>query len=301
MGSGALTAVGMAMATIAALSFADLVGHGNGARDDSPNRGQMNHASGHRGAANHAAIAELERAVRARPGVARRAEGMLGRSSQGRAITASAINGLGGGHARGAGPMVLAVGCIHGDECAGIKAVARSRRGSPPSGDGVVTVRNLNPDGLALGTRVNARGVDLNRNFPAAWRASRAPGNPEYPGPRPFSEPESRISRELIEALRPDVTIWFHQQEERLVRAWGPSVPAARLYARLAGEPFRRMPWLGGTAPNWQNRRYPGSSSFVVELPLDGPSHPMRHGFAILRLAQELDEKAPALSPRARG
>jgi hypothetical protein len=27
------------------------------------------------------------------------------------------------------------------------------------------------------------------------------------------------------------------------------------------------MRWPAGTAPNWQNHRYPGKSSFVVELP----------------------------------
>jgi hypothetical protein len=52
-----------------------------------------------------------------------------------------------------------------------------------------------------------------------------------------------------------------------MVRAWGPSVPAARRYARAAGLPFRRLPWLAGTAPNWQNHRFRGTASFVVELP----------------------------------
>ena len=27
-----------------------------------------------------------------------------------------------------------------------------------------------------------------------------------------------------------------------------------------------RLPWLAGTAPNWQNHRFGGTSSFVVEL-----------------------------------
>lgn len=235
-------------------------------------------------------LAGLEHAVRPRRAVPRRAEVTLGRSAQGRPITATGVNGIGNGHSgRSNGPLVLVFGCIHGDECAGMRAVAYSDRGCPPYGDGLVTVPNLNPDGLALGTRLNARGVDLNRNFGSAWRPIGVPGDPEHAGSAPFSEPESQLARRLIKALRPDVTIWFHQQQERLVRAWGPSIPAARAYASLAGEPFQPMPWLDGTAPNWQNHRFPGTSSFVVELPLEGPVGADRHGRAIFELARELE------------
>ena len=241
----------------------------------------------------HSGIEELVRAVAPRHAVPRRVEAVIGRSAEGRRIEAWAANGLGDSRrARGDGPLVLAIGCIHGDECAGIEAVERSTRGCPPYGDGLVVVPNLNPDGLAQGTRLNGRGVDLNRNFASSWRPIGVPGDPEHSGPAPFSEAETRIARRLIRRLRPDVTIWFHQQEERLVRAWGASIPAARTYARLAGEPFRRMPWLDGTAPNWQNHRFPQSSSFVVELPRGGPPHANRHGLAIFRLAGELIEHA---------
>jgi protein MpaA len=125
-------------------------------------------------------------------------------------------------------------------------------------------VPDLNPDGFEHGSRLNGRGVDLNRNFAAGWRAGAL--GPEYPGHAPFSEPETRAARGLIARIRPTVTIWFHQPLA-LVRAWGASVPAARRYAGAVGLPFRKMRWLAGTAPNWQNHRFPGTSSFVVELP----------------------------------
>ena len=239
--------------------------------------------------ASSGALAELERVVMPRRPVLRKATETIGRSSAGRPIRAIAQNGVPNrGTQRREGPLVLAIGCIHGDECAGIDALARSERGCPPPGDGLVTVPNLNPDGLALGTRLNGRGVDLNRNFATDWRPLGVRGDPEHSGPAPFSEPESQIARQLIRTLRPDVTIWFHQQAEPLVRAWGPSVPAARVYARLAGLPFHRLPWMDGTAPNWQNNHFPGTSSFVVELPAAGTVDADRHGAAILALAGEL-------------
>jgi protein MpaA len=234
-------------------------------------------------------IAKLVDAVAPLEAVQRRAEVTLGHSADGRPITAMAMNGAGNTRlARSNGPLILVFGCIHGDECAGMHAVEKSWRGCPPYGSGLVTVNNLNPDGFALGTRLNGRGVDLNRNFGYDWRPIGVPGDPEHSGSAPFSEPETRIARRLIRALHPDVTIWFHQQAEPLVRAWGPSIPAARAYARLAGDRFVEMPWMDGTAPNWQNHAFPGTASFVVELPADGPVRADRHGQAVFELGGAL-------------
>ena len=83
------------------------------------------------------------------------------------------------------------------------------------------------------------------------------------------------------------ITIWYHQPQA-IVRAFGHSVPAARRYARLAGVPFRRLHWPAGTASNWQNHRFAGASSFVVELP-PGPlasTAAVRHARAVLTLAR---------------
>ena len=56
----------------------------------------------------------------------------------------------------------------------------------------------LNPDGVAAHRRQNARGVDLNRNFPCRWRPLGRNGDPTWSGPRRMSEPETRIARALV-------------------------------------------------------------------------------------------------------
>jgi predicted deacylase len=162
------------------------------------------------------------------------------------------------------GPGVLVVGCIHGNETAGI-AVARALEHVRAGAD-LWIVSDLNPDGAAVATRQNRRGVDLNANWSSQWRGGGHPWDDYFGGPRPFSEPETRIARNLILRIRPRVTIWFHQHMD-LVWAWGPSSAAGRLYARAAGMRFYHRRWLAGTATNWQNHHLPRASSFTVELP----------------------------------
>jgi protein MpaA len=182
---------------------------------------------------------------------------VIGRSVQGRPLRAFELRGA---RAR---TTVLVVGCIHGNECAGIAAVRLLEQARRPDLD-LWIVPDLNPDGHALGIRQNAHRVDLNRNFPSGWRPA-APGL-EYPGPHPLSEPESRAAQALILLIHPDLTVWFHQPQD-LVRAWGSSIPVARVYARASGLRFGAIRWPNGTAPNWQNHRFPGCPAFVVELP----------------------------------
>jgi len=225
-----------------------------------------------------------------RPGNLLARVGIVGRSAEGRKI----------GMRQSGDPAwsgeVLVFGCIHGDECAaeGIRPSSPLTAGCPDPGSDVYVVPNLNPDGEVRGSRLNGRGVDLNRNFPAGWRPIGERGDPQHSGPRPFSEPETRLAAEIVRQLRPEVTIWFHQYggERPFVRAWGRSTAAAREYAALAQLPFRALPWPDGTAPNWQNHRFPGTSSFVVELP-PGPLAKglgTRLGDALVRLGREVSE-----------
>ena len=208
-----------------------------------------------------ALVALLALAPAARPAAAASVSGrtvVIGRSVRGRPIVARVIGP--GSAAR----RILLVGCIHGDECAGRSILSALARQRPPAEVQLWIVPSMNPDGAAAGTRQNAHGVDLNRNFPFRWRPLAGPTY--YSGPRPLSEPETRAAVRLIERLRPAVTIWYHQHED-LVDMAGRDRGIARRYARLSGLRPTCLPFLPGTATSWSNHALPGTSAFVVELP----------------------------------
>jgi protein MpaA len=200
-------------------------------------------------------LVALLSAVAAGPVTARTVD--LGDSVRGREIVAVEVAGA---HPRTA---VLVVGCIHGNEPAGIAIARALTRVRPPSGVALWIVPNLNPDGVAADTRQNAHGVDLNRNFPTRWQAQ---GGVFNSGPRPLSEPESRLAYRLILRVRPTVSIWFHQHEDLVDDSSG-NRAIERRFAAIAGLPLRPLTAYGGSATTWESARFPGTSPFVVELP----------------------------------
>ncbi len=162
----------------------------------------------------------------------------------------------------------LVVGSIHGDETEGHEIVHILRhRYRDARHVNLWVVKTVNPDGVAADTRKNAHGVDLNRNFSYRWRGGVSPSSGFYPGPRPFSEPESRAVRRFAERIEPNVTIWYHQPwGQVLLPCHGPARVQKR-YARIARFPSERCrgQHLRGTATSWQNHHLPGRA-FVVEL-----------------------------------
>jgi hypothetical protein len=212
------------------------------------------------------------------PAQAQPAETVIGRSAEGRPISAVRI-----GPAR-APVEVMVVGSIHGTEPAGKAVIARLRKVRPPRGTALWVIDDANPDGAAAGSRHNARGVDLNRNFPYRWR----PQDGVYEsGPGPASEPETQALQRFIERHRPRVTIWYHQALTMVVRSAGDPY-LQRLYSRRSGLPWRRLPAYHGTATSWQHSSFAGDTAFVVELP-GGPLAPAgvrRHSAAVLAAAR---------------
>ena len=183
---------------------------------------------------------------------------------------------------------VLVVGTVHGNEPAGRAVVKRLAAVRPPRGTALWLVEEANPDGARAGSRHNANGVDLNRNFPFRW----TPIDGTYEsGPQAASEPETRALQSFIERVQPRVTLWYHQALRMIVKSEGD--PALeRLYSRASGLPRRRLPAYHGTAVSWQNDRFSDDTAFVVELP--GGRLP---AWGVVRHARAVRAVARAVAP----
>lgn len=128
---------------------------------------------------------------------------ILGKSAKGRHIVAKRQgNPL-------AAKTLLVLGQMHGNEPMGVPVVKRLRQQKISGDVQVWTITTINPDGAKRGTRQNARGVDLNRNYPLRWRKS-AKGI-FYSGHKAASESETQAVMQFIDKLRPDGIVSFHQ------------------------------------------------------------------------------------------
>lgn len=112
----------------------------------------------------------------------------------------------------GDGPdVVLLMAGIHGSEAAGVPILERLgdellQRPDLLEGRTVVLIPQVNPDGVKIGKRLNANGVDLNRNFPADNFSEK-----NRHGNEPLSQPESRVILEQIERYKPSRIVTYHQ------------------------------------------------------------------------------------------
>jgi hypothetical protein len=129
---------------------------------------------------------------------------VLGQSVQGRDIVAYHL----GEPARRGVPTVVLMSTMHGNEPDTRHILFGLKDGRPVVGVDLWIVPTYNPDGLAHGTRKNARGVDLNRNFPYKW--ADLDGSYES-GPKPASEPETKAMMRFLKDMRPDYILSFHQ------------------------------------------------------------------------------------------
>jgi len=116
----------------------------------------------------------------------------------------------------GEGPNTTMIfGAFHDDEPASPAVVEFLKRylathSDEWTGKTIILVPVTNPDGQLLGSRTNARGVDLNRNFPGTWQLTSTAAR-YNPGFGPASEPETRSVIRLVKKYSPDKIISIHQ------------------------------------------------------------------------------------------
>lgn len=188
---------------------------------------------------------------------------VLGTSVRGRALVAYR---KGNPDAR---RTILVIGQMHGDEKAGTATAGWIRHRLPVDSDADVwIVPTMNPDGLAAGTRRNARGVDLNRNFRTDGWVRTDPSSITYGGPRKASEPETRAMMRFLREIRPEVIVSLHQPYGSV----GRNGKTPRLVRRLGRELHLPLEHIGVGTPDdhvaptlasWYNAKFPGAAVTV--------------------------------------
>jgi len=140
---------------------------------------------------------------------------------------------------------VLVIGAIHGDELSSASValhwlkLAELAPADMPQAVHWRFIPALNPDGLLSQPprRVNANGVDLNRNFPTPhwerdaktyWEKRTRKDPRRYPGAKPLSEPESRFVYEEMQRFKPQLIVSIHAPYG-VLDFDGPSAPPSRL------------------------------------------------------------------------
>jgi hypothetical protein len=146
---------------------------------------------------------------------------------------------------------ILLIGGIHGDELSSVSIVFHWMEKLDRYHSGLFhwhVIPVLNPDGLLNrpSQRMNAHGVDLNRNFDTPnwkqetevyWYQKTKQDPRRYPGTAPLSEPESRFLAQEIEAFKPHAIVSVHAPYGILDFDGPPRGPSklGRLHVKLLG------------------------------------------------------------------
>ena len=122
---------------------------------------------------------------------------------------------------------------MHGDEPQGKYLIEEYLKEN--SSTNLVFIPCLNPDGVAKNTRVNANGVDLNRNYPTKnWVL----GNKDnyFGGNSPASEIETQFLIKVIEETKPQIILTLHAPY-KVVNYDGPAKELVKKISKIINYP----------------------------------------------------------------
>ena len=108
---------------------------------------------------------------------------------------------------------VYILGAVHGDEIEGAYLAQKLYewlKDTTIIEIPLIIVPVVNVDGLAINSRTNANGVDLNRNLPSTKWTPVAREAKYFPGTMPLSEPENQLLVELFTQYPPRFILSFH-------------------------------------------------------------------------------------------
>jgi protein MpaA len=170
-------------------------------------------------------------------------------------------------------PLVIAA--LHGSEPETTVTLSAALRTLPPEELACAVVLAVNPDGLLRGTRGNAIGVDLNRNFPASdwvrrtvkhhWTSETGQVTDLSTGEGPASEPEARALIALVERLAPRWVLSVHAPIGMVLER-APTRLGAQLAARTGLRSARSVRYpVPGAFETWGHER--GIPTTTLELP----------------------------------
>lgn len=155
---------------------------------------------------------------------------------------------------KGQKPLLL-MGGVHGDEPHGVLLAQKTlemlesdaKKAQPEFKLPWLLIPCLNVDGYSRKTRVNGRGVDLNRNYPSKSWSPEAAKERYNPGPGPGSEAETKAVVELIQEFRPRLIIHCHSWQPMVVCAGEPGLRDAERLSRSSG--YKVVPEIGYPTP----------------------------------------------------
>lgn len=155
------------------------------------------------------------------------------------------------------------IATMHGEEPGPARILLNLRNGAPITGADIWVVPYFNVDGYLRHRRMNAHGVDLNRNFPVDWVRRHGIFNS---GRHRASEPETRAMMAFLTAIRPTYVVSLHQPLFGVDTSYGKAQSLALRLSEGLGLPRKVFSCNGpcrGTMTEWFNSTLPGAALTV--------------------------------------
>jgi len=202
------------------------------------------------------------------------------------------------------GNCILFLGCVHGDELPSaylMFKLAHYVKDNPAlfKDKCIVIAPLLNPDGFLSipPTRVNANGIDINRNFPTKdwqanamrqWILKTKRKRRYYPGAKPSSEQETQFQIALIKKFKPQKILSVHSP----LNFFDYDGPSSNLYSfekwmeqayKDINYPYKKFGFYPGSLGN-----YAGHERNIFTLTLELPSSDPKRGLEYFQEFQPL-------------